>query len=56
MNFGDYEKKRELLYAQFAEMVKFVLETAIADGSRVPRPPVNPTSREIRSKPEAQAP
>jgi ppGpp synthetase/RelA/SpoT-type nucleotidyltranferase len=38
MNFDDYEKKREPLYAQFAEIVKFVLETAIADGTSVPRP------------------
>src|SRR5665213_80343 len=38
MNFDDYERKREPVYAEFVEIVKFVLETAISETSGVPRP------------------
>jgi ppGpp synthetase/RelA/SpoT-type nucleotidyltranferase len=38
MNFADYEKKDEALYAEFAEIVKFILENAIAATTGIPRP------------------
>ena len=38
MNFDSYEKKSEALYAEFAEIVKFILENAIAATPGIPRP------------------
>ena len=38
MNFDDYEKRRERLYSEFAEVVKFVLKTAISETGGIPWP------------------
>jgi len=38
LKFEDYEKNRERLYAEFAELVKFILEATISAAAGVPRP------------------
>ena len=38
MNFEDYEKKHEASYAEFAGIVRLVLEKAIAGTAGIPRP------------------
>ncbi len=38
MRFDDYEKRYGTVYAEFAETVKFILETAIGQASGIPRP------------------
>jgi ppGpp synthetase/RelA/SpoT-type nucleotidyltranferase len=38
MKFSDYEKQYEIVYAEFAETVKFILEKAITAIDGIPRP------------------
>ena len=38
MNFDEYEKKYETLYAEFARIVRDILEKAINGGEGIPRP------------------
>ena len=38
MNVDDYETKYQPIYADFADVVKYILEKAIAQASEFPRP------------------
>ena len=38
MKFDEYEKKHEVIYAEYAKVVKIILEKAIAEAAEVPRP------------------